>query len=389
MDKDELKHLFKRYQLRQCTPAELERLRSFLETGDADNLLGDVWEDLQQQENTPHPIDPADRERVYHNILEDSRLGKKAPAKTWAIWARVAAAVILAAGISWAVMKQPWLPAKQPTPATLASQTVLPGTNRARIMFDDGMAIDLENTTSDTVIKKGSLLILKGENGAIRYATTSQQSEPIYNTIVTPKGGEYQVELPDGSHVWLNAQTSLRYPVSFQDKTRQVELNGEAYFDVAKNNQPFIVKTRNQQLEVLGTVFNINSFNNNITTTLVEGKVKLQSLKENNQARILKPNEQSVFQEQQDNFTVTPVDPLYATAWRNGNFSFNNANIKEVMGSIARWYDVEVEYTGNFTNNYFSGKISKFEQIDKLLATLALTGDIHFKRDGRRVIVME
>ncbi len=402
MDKDELKYLFQRYQQHQCTPAEWEKLRSFLETEDADALLEEVWEDLQQEEQITQPVATTDRERIFHNILEDSRLsagnekpGNEKPgnkklstqktAQTWTIWTRVAAAIVLIAGLTWAVKKQT---PNQLTPKKLASQTVLPGTNRAKIIFDDGTAIDLDNVSGDTVIHRGSLLILKGKDGAIHYrpATTS---EPIYNTIVTPKGGEYQVELPDGSRVWLNAQTSLRYPVNFQEKTRQVELDGEAYFDVAKQHLPFIVITRNQQLEVLGTIFNINSFNNNITTTLVEGKVKLQSLKENTQAKILQPNEQSTYQEQQNSFTITPVDPLYATAWRNGNFSFNRATIKDVMGSIARWYDVDVEYNGQFNNSFFSGTISKFEQIDKLLATLALTGDIHFKRDGRRITVME
>jgi ferric-dicitrate binding protein FerR (iron transport regulator) len=121
----------------------------------------------------------------------------------------------------------------------------------------------------------------------------------------------------------------------------------------------------------------------------VEGKVKVQALSGSSEAKVLRPNEQSVYQEQHNTFTITPVDPLYATAWRNGNFSFNRASIREVMGSIARWYDVDVEYKGRFTQSVFSGTISKFEQIDKLLATIALTGDIHFKREGRRILVME
>jgi ferric-dicitrate binding protein FerR (iron transport regulator) len=117
--------------------------------------------------------------------------------------------------------------------------------------------------------------------------------------------------------------------------------------------------------------------------------VKLQAMSGSSQAKILRPNEQSVYHEQANSFTVTAVDPLYATSWRNGNFSFDRASILEVMGSIARWYDVEVEYKGKFTNKFFSGTISKFEQIDKLLKTIALTGDVHFKREGRRLIVME
>ena len=405
MDKDELKYLFKRYQQHQCTTAEWERLRSFLESEDAANLLGDVWEDIQMEAPLPHPAAAADRERIYSNILEDNRLSinkeKSTETLKWyhssTAWMRVAAAAIIIFGIGWAAMQQQWLSTKKETPASKFAQAVVPGRERAKIILDDGTAIDLEKINSDTVIQRGSILIFKGKDRSIHYravATANPNSKPVYNTIVTPKGGEYQVELPDGSHVWLNAQTSLRYPVSFQEKIRQVELDGEAYFDVAKyskNGQPlpFIVITHNQQLEVLGTVFNINSFNNSVTTTLVEGKVKLQALNGNTQAKILRPNEQSVYHEQPNSFTITPVDPLYATAWRNGNFSFDRATIKEVMGSIARWYDVDVEYKGKFTHNFFSGTVSKFEQIDKLLETIALTGDVHFKREGRRLIVME
>lgn len=401
MDEDELKYLFQRYQQNQCTAAELERLRALLNSDDAAGLLGDVWENMQQEATDPLPVAAADRERIYHNILDDSRIKPAATVKWYhrnTTWMRVAAAVIIILGAGWMAITQNWLSLKKEAPVTRFAQTaVVPGSERAKIIFDDGTSIDLEKISGDTVIQRGSIQIVKGKDKSIRYraiAAASQDNKPVYNTIVTPKGGEYQVELPDGSHVWLNAQTSLRYPVSFQDKNRQVELDGEAYFDVAKyskNGQPlpFIVLTHNQQLEVLGTAFNINSFNNSITTTLVEGKVKLQALNGNNPAKILRPNEQSVYQEQHNSFTVTPVDPLYATSWRNGNFSFDKAGIKEVMGSIARWYDVEVEYKGKFTNNFFSGTISKFEQIDKLLATIALTGDIHFKRDGRRIIVME
>lgn len=405
MDKEELKYLFERYQQHQCTPAEWERLRSFLESDDAAHLLGDVWDDLQHGEHDPHPVTTADRERIYRNILEDHRLspGREKPTKIMAwyrsntAWMRIAAAVLLVLGIGWAAVKQQWLLPRHAAPAHLSAQAVMPGGERARIIFDDGTAIDLEKMKGDTVIHRGAIQIVKGKEGSIHYrpaATAGGDSKPVYNTIVTPRGGEYQVELPDGSHVWLNAQTSLRYPVSFHEKVRQVELDGEAYFDVAKYSQngqhlPFIVITHNQQLEVLGTVFNINSFNNSITTTLVEGKVKVQALNGSSEAKVLRPNEQSVYQEQHNTFTITPVDPLYATAWRNGNFSFNRASIREVMGSIARWYDVDVEYKGRFTNSVFSGTISKFEQIDKLLATIALTGDIHFKREGRRILVME
>jgi len=405
MNKDELEYLFRRYQNRQCTPAELDKLRSFLKSDDAIDLLENIWDDIQKEKDNPSPDVKSDAATIYRNILEDPRLAKEERpifiTPKWYLnrtaWASAAATAILVAGMWLFVSKQKSLSPNNVASINSKAQAVVPGRERAKIVFDDGSSFDLEQASGDTVLKKDDFLIVKQKDGSIHYRYNTQltpHDQATYNTIITPKGGEYQVELPDGSRVWLNAQTSLRYPVYFNEDVRQVELDGEAYFDVAKYAKsgkplPFIVQTRDQQLEVLGTSFNINSFNHNITTTLVEGKVKLQSLNLSGQAKILKPNEQSVYNEQNKKFTISEVDPLYATSWKNGNFSFDQATIKEVMESIARWYDVEITYEGAFTTTYFSGTISKFEQIDKLLETIELAGGVHFKIQGRRIIVTQ
>jgi len=405
MNKDELKRLFRRYQNKQCTPTELEQLRSFLAREDAHDLMEQIWDEIQQEEvDKPQVVAPHSH-HIYQDILEDSRLKDRVITSaeiskkqvTILPWLRAAAIVLMTFGIAWFAAHQSWLPWKQKIQANHTAQTVVPGRERAKIILDDGTAVDLDKLKGDTVITQDGITLMRQADGSVRYASHTSETKngrPIYHTIVTPKGGEYQIELPDGTHVWLNAQTSLRYPVRFHDKARQVELEGEAYFDVAKFTNkgaslPFIVITGNQQLEVLGTAFNINSFNQHTITTLVEGKVRLQSVSQSGHPIILQPNQQSAYYEQSGQFTITEVDPLYATAWRNGNFSFDKANIREVMESIARWYDVTIAYQGAFTLSYFSGTISKFEQIDKLLETIALTGDIHFKRQGRRIIVME
>jgi len=405
MNKDEIKRLFRQYQNNQCTPAELEQLRSFLASDEATDLMAHVWDDIQREEIGEQWTTASHSARVYQHILEDSRLKDRFvfPSQTSKRhvtnlpWLRVAAIVLMVFGIGWFAAKQSWLPWKKETQTNLAAQAVVPGRERAKIILDNGTTIDLDKLKNDTLITQEGVTLMKQADGSVRYAAhtpATKSDRPTYHTIVTPKGGEYQIELPDGTRVWLNAQTSLRYPVQFQEKIRQVELEGEAYFDVAKLTSkgaslPFIVITGDQQLEVLGTAFNINSFNQHTITTLVEGKVKLQSASHSGHSSILHPNQQSVYHEQMNKFTVTEVDPLYATAWRDGNFSFDKANIKEVMSSIARWYDVVVAYQGAFAHSYFSGTISKFEQIDKLLETIALTGGIHFKREGRRITVME
>ncbi|MNX85526.1 fec operon regulator FecR [compost metagenome] len=210
-----------------------------------------------------------------------------------------------------------------------------------------------------------------------------------YNTIETPKGGQYQLILPDGSKVWLNAASSLTFPTSFVSlKTRKVELIGEAYFEIAKNKtSPFIVKSAKQEVKVLGTHFNINSYadEQSTTTTLLEGSVNIVSL---NKAEniILKPGQQSTLNNNKIN--VTEINTEEAIAWKNGLFIFNDENIKSIMKKIARWYNVEITFKGNLDHVSFVGNYARNKDLESLLENIELTEKVHFKIEGRRIEVI-
>lgn len=278
------------------------------------------------------------------------------------------------------------------------SQTdqILPGSQKAMIILSDGKRIDLENIPGDSIIDNGDFEIIKSSDGFISYrskASTRYSSNQTYNTILTPRGGEYKLLLPDGTKVWLNAMTKLRYPIHFEGGPREVELEGEAYFEVAKQNYkgqriPFIINTSNQKLEVLGTVFNIQNYGNSIVTTLVEGKVKLSYNNSTIGQHYLEPGDQVAFNTSAEKLKKLKVDPFYYCAWKDGNFVFDKTSIQEVMQVISRWYDVDVECADDVNEFEFSGTVSRYEDINKLLQTIELVGGIHFQQKGRKIYVM-
>ncbi|TDQ79302.1 FecR family protein [Sphingobacterium yanglingense] len=254
-----------------------------------------------------------------------------------------------------------------------------PGGNRAMLVWEDGSSIELSGKHSGLIVGK-----------ELAYEDGSQLSEAktIYATLKTPKGGQYRVELPDGTKVWLNAASSLRYPTRFDGDQRKVMLSGEAYFEVAHNpKQPFIVETARQHLSVLGTVFNINAYEEEeqTTTTLLEGKVALQSRAKMEKSVFLDPGKQSILLA--DEFKVTAVDKQEAVAWKEGKFVFNGSDIYAVMRQIERWYDVEVVYEGDMASVLFTGSLSRFADIGTVAEKLELTREIKLTIQGRRITV--
>ncbi|MDM1294195.1 DUF4974 domain-containing protein [Sphingobacterium sp. N143] len=278
---------------------------------------------------------------------------------------------------------------------TQTDSTVLPGSEKAQIVLENGERIDLEQLKNDTVIDNGSFEIVKSAQGTISYRTKAGLPSTLqiaYNTIITPRGGEYKLQLADGTKIWLNAATTLRYPIRFDVHERKIQLQGEAYFEVAKQlyqgkRVPFIVNTGDQQLEVLGTAFNLQNYGHAIVTTLVEGKVKLNFNDKSRQQLYLQPDEQSIFQAVDKKARKITVDPYYFTAWKEGKFAFDKTPLDEVMAMISRWYDVEVLFNYHPENFAFSGTISRYDDINQLLQTIELVGDIHFELKGRRIYV--
>jgi hypothetical protein len=270
------------------------------------------------------------------------------------------------------------------------------GENKAILTLGDGSKIILDDAKNGILANQGGNSVLKAAQGEVIYSfindvkdplTEDQQVPVIYNTIETPKGGKFQIVLPDGSKVWLNAASSLRFPTVFNGSKRQVELKGEAYFEVSHDKSKiFEVNTRNQVVQVLGTHFNINAYLDEptVNTTLLQGSVRVSDLR-TNISQLLKPGEQSQLSEQID--VINLKDTNEAVAWKEGYFQFDEADIKTVMRQIERWYDVSVVYEGNLPNYRFGGEIERNLSLLQVLKVLEKT-KVHFRLEGREVIVM-
>lgn len=273
--------------------------------------------------------------------------------------------------------------------ATQHKQFIFPGANKAMLTLADGSKIVLSEGGTGKVASQGAVLITKTATGQLTYSNTSSASLPGgYNVIETPKGGQYQVTLPDGTGVWLNAASTLKYPVVFKGSERRVELNGEAYFEVARNKKlPFRVVSDHQTVEVLGTHFNINSYQEEgiQKTTLLEGSVKVSVLKS---TATLKPGQQAQVRGN-ERIAVSTVDTEEVMAWKNGYFRFYHEDIESIMRKVSRWYDVNVEFKGSISEEKFNGTISRTKDINQVLEMLEATNAVHFKIEGRRITVMK
>jgi transmembrane sensor len=281
---------------------------------------------------------------------------------------------------------------------------IKPGGNKAYLILSNGKRLSLTDAANGALAKEAGVEITKTADGQVIYTakgpslpaaslpggaggSVGANSDGIkysnaLNTIETPRGGQYQIRLPDGSKVWLNAASKLIYPVSFNGRgQRVVELSGEAYFEIFKNKlQPFVVKSKNQEVTVLGTHFNVNSYTDegSVKTTLLEGSVKVNQ-------DILKPGEQSNLVD--GKITIKDVDVSLAIAWKNGLFAYKNAPLETVMQQIARWYDVDIVYTNPQTKlQTFSGTVSRYDNVSKILKAIEYTGSVKFKMEGRKII---
>ena len=274
----------------------------------------------------------------------------------------------------------------------MVASDIAPGGNKAVLTLANGQKIILTDANNGTLAKQAGVQITKTADGQLVYTVlddsrSGSKTNDQFNTIETPKGGQYQVRLPDGSNVWLNAASALTYPSSFaSEKPRKVDLRGEAYFEIAKDQlRPFIVKTSTQEVEVLGTHFNINSYTDEpaVKTTLIEGRVKVSAI--NGKDRILKPGQQSALTG--SNMQIANIDPELAVAWKNSQFVFESDDIRYIMRMVSRWYNVEVEYVGSVPDSKFGGAVSRFENVSEVLKSLESTGRVKFKVEGKRIIV--
>jgi transmembrane sensor len=270
-----------------------------------------------------------------------------------------------------------------------------PGGNKATLTLADGSVIVLDSTRHGKIANQQNIVIKADEDGKIVYDEAGDETLPdspapaktvAMNMLATPRGGQYQLVLPDGTKVWLNAASSLKYPAAFTGDERRVELTGEAYFEVSKDpSKPFYVKTASQTVAVLGTHFNINSYADETATktTLLEGSVKVTG--NNGQSVKIKPGEQAVNIASAISIKEN-VDTDEAVAWKNGKFMFRNTDLQTIMRQLSRWYDVDVEYQGTMAQKHYMGRISRNVPVSQIFEILKTSG-LNFTINGRKIIV--
>lgn len=377
--------LFNRMLERKCSPEEAEELVQWLSAEPQDSEAARLIRVELQKVLVPDTINDGKVQAVVEECL-NRILNKEQPTvhrihflKT--AWFRYAAAVVLIAGsaaIYWLRNSNPSdLSSPDRTISSSSINDIQPGTNRAVLTIGD-QKIDL--ATNKTGI-------------AVGHAITYNDGEKIANAgqllqLTTPRGGQYQAVLPDGSKVWLNAASSIKFPSKFTSNTREVKITGEAYLEIAKNTkQPFIVRTNKTTIQVLGTSFNINAYEDEPAekTTLIEGSVKVQSANSQRPAAIvLQPGQQATVIS--DQWSVVDNQSEAAIAWKNGIFNFNNATLTTVMRQLERWYDVEIVYEKNVPDIQFWGKMKRDLSLSQVLQGLGEVG-VKFRIEGKKLIV--
>jgi transmembrane sensor len=277
----------------------------------------------------------------------------------------------------------------QDAPGLSAIVKIPPGSNKAVLTLHDGRQISVTDARHGQLVVEGNMAINKTADGELNYQNGGRPANTpaMFNTLTTPRGGQYQMTLSDGTKVWLNAASSIRYPVSFAGSSkREVEITGEVYFEVVHDvHQPFRVISNGMEIEDLGTEFNVNAYNDEpvIRTSLVEGSIKISK---GGRAIIMEPGMEATIKTGESLIKVGPGDIEEAVAWRNGQTIFTNQNIQTIMRQVSRWYDVDVIYEGALTDRRFDGGISRKSDLSAVLKILQLN-HIHFKMNGRQIII--
>jgi transmembrane sensor len=407
-----LEYLLNRYANKTCTAEEKEELMRLLQESGNDEAVQQLIDKMLEERPVTHAMPGKTAQAVLQAIFEADETPvvqmETTPVRRLS-FGRIAAAasvLLLLTAAGWYLLSRS---SSSVTTAAVMSD-VAPGGNKALLTLADGSTIVLDNAANGVVAQEGNAAIVKLKNGQLMYKTAdgkpeAASTELTYNTLSTPKGGEYKIVLPDGSQVWLNAESSITYPTAFDAKERKVQVTGEAYFEVAKlvtvkdkKRVPFLVDIKNRktggnmgQVQVLGTHFNINAYDDEklVKTTLLEGKVKMSQLAKNTKQEVtLDPGEQAVLTNDSRLTVREHVDVNNVMAWRNGVFHFENADIQTVMRQLSRWYDVEVVYKRDIEkDDPMFVEVKRNTNLSDVLKALNLAGGAKFSIEDKKIIV--
>jgi transmembrane sensor len=398
MKQAEIKIFLEKYATGQHAEDDHQRFIEWLKTAPINEVeqVIDEYNSIPQQFQLQ--IEDKDEQLVLQieKAIDQYQLGKKVSIQRgnkfvmWRFIYRSAAAILVIslAGYLLYLVQQKNV---ERSPIRVPEQTVtneaLPGGNKARLTLGDGSVVSLDDAGNGQIALQGKTQITKLTNGQLVYSSAdNEEPEVLFNVLTTPRGGQFKLTLPDGSNVWLNSASSIKYPTAFVNKERKVEVSGEVYFEIAHNaGKPFLANVGAMDIKVFGTHFNVNAYYDEATikTTLLQGGV---SVSKAGIAATLKPGQQAQLGSSGTFKLVDEVDLDEVMAWKNGYFSFNKADLKTVMRQIARWYDVEITYEGAIPERQFVGKISRNSNASDVLKILQET-KVHFRIEGKKIIV--
>lgn len=401
MEEQRVDYLLKAYAKDRLSPAEREELLHLIQSNADNETLGRDMQRLVDKLIEEGGVEEASSKQLWKAILDDPRLERKKNTRRIEKrnrlvfhYAATVAVFVTFLGLYFLHFQNQTNAINQQE-AVLMSQTeqldevISPGTQQATLTLPDGKVISLADLTDGSLVneKDYGLYVV---DGVLQYKGNEDHAIPLMATLTTPRGGEYQMQLPDGTKVWLNASSSIRYPISFATDRREVYIEGEVYFDVESDTKnPFIVHADGTKITVLGTEFNVSAYSEekHVRTTLVEGSVRLEK---GSAIRQLRPGQQAQTSKgESEHIAVRSVDIEEMIAWKNGYFYFHNEDIKSAMEKIARWYDVDVAYSGAMSQKGLDGTISRMENLNQLLQALELTGTAKFTLEGRKITVSE
>lgn len=404
MNQNKLDELLSLFAEGKISKDEFEQLFDYLRSGNDDEEIHFSMDQQLRKMKTCSSLSNEEKDSIFEDILKGEQDYQNTDSERNGIlniraWYQIGVAASLLAILSiglYFYSNRALDTQTELSKSVLSEEKVIikPGGDKAVLTLSDGSKIILEDAKNGLLANQAGVSIQKTADGELLYSFAKNDKhisetipkEVIYNKIETPFGGKYQINLPDGSKVWLNSASTLRFPAFFSGNTREVELNGEAYFDVARNpDMPFKVITKDQIVEVLGTQFNINSYSDeeSFKTTLIEGSVKIIY---KDKVVLLSPGQQ--FQPSLKSSKVIEADTEEVIAWKKGYFLFKDEDIQSIMRKVSRWYNVEVTYSGDIPDVGFGGNISRSKDINEVLNVLQLTNAVHFKVEGRRITVM-
>ncbi len=392
-----MEELFKKYLDNQCSPDEVRTLLAYFNYPENEaqlrKLILDSLEAIETDDDETQHQTATDKIFTSIKRKHDARKGKIVPLFRQN-WIRIAAAIILLIGgyfiynsINSNGTAKPVI-AKTDT----ANHEIGPGGNKAILTLADGSTINLETAVNGTLTQQGKTTLLKIADGQLSYRSLNEKAaQNFHNTVTTPRGGQYQITLSDGSKVWLNAASSIDFPAAFAGNERIVNITGEVYFEVAKNaSMPFKVKIADKgEVEVLGTHFNINAYSDEpaIKTTLLEGSVKVSGLIHDN-SRIIKPGEQAQLNANDQVNVNKQANVEQVIAWKNGTFNFENADLEMALRQIARWYDVDIIFEGSVPKKQFNGEMQRDLSLSRVIK-LFEKNDVYCRIEGKKLIVLK